>query len=842
MAFKIKNMIKNLFLFVVLFQTSALIAQINSVQNFWEQTKGDKESFIINGNGELQLAANTAGQKYLMTPFLMADSLQWKVEVELQFSPSTSNTLKFYLFSDAECPDSSSEAFFFKIGKTGATDGLELYHKREGKDILLQELAPGSLSKTNNNLSVTLVKTGNFWDIQFIPNQDTAITWSFNLSLGSAFKQQAFFGPWCKVTSSNTQGISFDKIELKAYIIDKTAPQVVSQKLSDSLITISFSENIADATIINFSPANVDFKKEILGQQLKIYLPKNLPNKTPISFTLNTKDLAGNYVLDTLDFFYFYPEPLDLIISEIMYKPSPSLGVLDETEYIELFNNSEYTINLTDISLSVDNKDIQLPEFNLKSKEYAVVDEQKNTNNNYSSIHLNSWFTLLYGGSNVKLKYKDKVLHQILYQPYELQNAFKEEGGWSLELGMAQNACLGFKAWNYSNSKNGGTPGAENAYIFESNDNELKIINVFYESDTSIYLVLNVQISEFENQNLWSDLEIKQCSIVQEFSNKILVEFAQKMEQGKIYQIALNSGITSCLGEVVDTNSNYRFAKPDAVQVKDVLFNELMFNPSENGSEYFELYNKSTKTIDLSLLKVAVYNSEQQISSTYLLSPFSELLFPGEYICFVEDENKLIGVYPKASKVFQMQQWPNLNNESGNYGLIQLNGETIDQLNYQEDWHYQGLADHKGVSLERINPQLETQNKANWTSASYSENYGTPGKVNSQFITGSVTDENFSCPKKYFTPNNDGIDDVLEINYQCNQNNKMVNINLYSDNGEFVKSLYTNVLLGTSGTLIWDGTLENNTVISAGNYVLDFVVSQVGNKEKKQKMVISVNR
>ena len=39
----------------------------------------------------------------------------------------------------------------------------------------------------------------------------------------------------------------------------------------------------------------------------------------------------------------------------------------------------------------------------------------------------------------------------------------------------------------------------------------------------------------------------------------------------------------------------------------------------------------------------------------------------------------------------------------------------------------------KGVALERIDPDAATQDAANWTSASETVGYGTPGYQNSQY-------------------------------------------------------------------------------------------------------------
>ena len=42
-----------------------------------------------------------------------------------------------------------------------------------------------------------------------------------------------------------------------------------------------------------------------------------------------------------------------------------------------------------------------------------------------------------------------------------------------------------------------------------------------------------------------------------------------------------------------------RFGLPDYVQPKDIVINEILYDPLPGGSDFVELYNKSNKIIDL---------------------------------------------------------------------------------------------------------------------------------------------------------------------------------------------------------------------------------------------------
>ena len=57
----------------------------------------------------------------------------------------------------------------------------------------------------------------------------------------------------------------------------------------------------------------------------------------------------------------------------------------------------------------------------------------------------------------------------------------------------------------------------------------------------------------------------------------------------------------------------------------------------------------------------------------------------------------------------------------------------IDEIRYTSKWHAPSVKNEKGIALERINPDSDTQDEMNWTSASATAGYGTPGYRNSQY-------------------------------------------------------------------------------------------------------------
>jgi hypothetical protein len=125
------------------------------------------------------------------------------------------------------------------------------------------------------------------------------------------------------------------------------------------------------------------------------------------------------------------------------------------------------------------------------------------------------------------------------------------------------------------------------------------------------------------------------------------------------------------------------------------------------------------------------------------------------------------------------------------------------------------------VSLERIDPIGISNDENNWHSAAEAIGFGTPGGKNSQYYP-SVSDGVFSFTSSTISPDNDGFEDVLQVNYEMNESGLLGTFTIYDDRGRLVKRLLKSELLGTSGTFNWDGVTDENVKASIGTYVAVF--------------------
>jgi flagellar hook assembly protein FlgD len=108
----------------------------------------------------------------------------------------------------------------------------------------------------------------------------------------------------------------------------------------------------------------------------------------------------------------------------------------------------------------------------------------------------------------------------------------------------------------------------------------------------------------------------------------------------------------------------------------------------------------------------------------------------------------------------------------------------------------------------------------NWKSASETSGWGTPGTPNSIFTeTPAVTDAvKFSSTK--ISPDNDGNEDFLTINLNLQGTNNVVTVSIFDEAGNYIRKLASNLFVGTTSTLTWDGTGADGTMVLTGIYII----------------------
>ena len=714
-----------------------------------------------------------------------------------------------------------------------------------------------TLSLTNGGASISLVDSNNL----IIDKVTYSSNW-YNNSIkddGGWTLERVNPNDFCSVTgnwsASNDQngGTPGKMNSIQNSSPDISGPELLSINVnSDNIITANFNETLDSVYNQNVNLFSISGNNAPAIISLSV-LP---PYYNQIQFTLgnnlvigqvyalnaiNVRDCKGNTFINnqTINFGrYRQPRPYEIVINEIMPDPDPVLN-LPNYEYIELYNRSNETLNLENIKLWSGTSKNVFPDKTIGPGEYLLlIDESADPyyNSLNNKISFASFISLPNEGGTLTLSDSSgNIIHTISYTATWYQNTQKDEGGWSLEQIDFNNPCGEEINWKASDNINGGTPGYVNS-IKNSNPDKTapKLVRVSVINPTTIEAFFNESIDSLSyqnpslyliNNNVGSPLSI---NLVGPNYKSVILYLPVTLDSALGYQLTVNAQIKDCVGNFINTEYNTaRFGIPRFPQSGDVLINEILFDPNDGGYEFIELYNKSNKIIDLKYLSFITFTSSGIPSSIYPLSEGGYLFFPGDYIVLTEKELGVTEFYKVKNELGILEcNIPALSNTEGSVVLGNINNKELDRIDYNADFHFPLLRITKGVSLERISLSKETNQKSNWHSAAESVGFASPTAQNSQWVDGGLSD-NFALNAEIFSPDNDGYNDILSLNYKLEKEGLLANVTIYDGAGRIVKWLVKNELLGTSGQILWDGVNENNQKASIGPYVIIIEITDV---------------
>jgi hypothetical protein len=300
------------------------------------------------------------------------------------------------------------------------------------------------------------------------------------------------------------------------------------------------------------------------------------------------------------------------------------------------------------------------------------------------------------------------------------------------------------------------------------------------------------------------------------YPSMMTIQLNENIMPSQLYNYTINP-ISDCWLNSIGRNGE--FILPELPQLGDVIINEILQNPKNGGQDWVELYNNSNKVINLKDWLLANFDDDtisnfKSISSNYLLKP-------NDFVVLGEDSSFVKQTYPfSVPGKFLYSELPSYDNDSSTVYII-YNSEVIDQVSYLDTWHFQLLDNTDGVSLERIDPNGLSSSSFNWHSAAESIGFASPGRKNSQYLP-ALTNGNFNLSSDLISPDNDGYQDVVQLNYQMSEAGMLGKVTIYDDRGRLIRTICSNELLGTEGTLSWDGLTDNFVKASIGVYVLFF--------------------
>jgi hypothetical protein len=451
---------------------------------------------------------------------------------------------------------------------------------------------------------------------------------------------------------------------------------------------------------------------------------------------------------NSLEFTYYElkeAEPFDLVISEIMAKPEPIVG-LPLAEYVEIFNRADRAINLEGLGFADSRDLVRLPRYILPPGAYVSLCEKNNElllESFGPTLGLEDFPGLNNTGEELSVtNADDDLLFSLEYTDDWHTSSNKAEGGYSLELINPNQICLpGDQNWTSSSHPLGGSPGQQNSVYEDAPDDTAPALwDVVAFAEDSLLLFFSepldfsaadpslFSLSGGAGEAVWAAFtDVRRSAIIVAIDAPFFLE-------GQEYSLSIDVLLTDCVGNPVDPSANsatFTYKAPEVPAPFDILINEIMADPTLAGGgsvglpelEYLELYNRSEKAINLHDLILS------DLSKSVDLPVF--ILEPGEFVILHQGET---GPLSSFGRSFGLPEFPELGNLFDQVQLSRKDGEIIHHVFYSIGWYQDSQKDGGGWSLELINPENACEFSENWR-ASVSPLGGTPGAINSVLET-----------------------------------------------------------------------------------------------------------
>jgi hypothetical protein len=807
----------------------------------WE---GDVTEFQVNTVQELQLNGPDAGASLLYLPTAISDSAVWELYFRLEFDPSNGNRLRIYLQSDS--PNLlTGNGYYLLIGVDGANDAIQFVRQDAGTAEVLASSAVGTVASSPSVRLRMTREVGGLWKLSADYAGGQNLSPQFETNDATYGAGNSNFGFFCLYTATRKDKFFFDDINVHPLMPDTTSPVLLSAlPVSATEVDVHFNENLDEATATD--PDNYSLDQGI-GQPAAAFLDgvdktlvhlslgSPLQNLTNYVLTANAiADLEGNLAASqNANFSYVEVAEAveyDILINEIMADPTPPVA-LPAVEYIELHNRSDKVLDLLGFALSSGGAPQIFPSYQMLPGSYLIVCDDSKVDSLAAFgnvVGLGSFPFLTNDGDNLRLgDANGNTIHEVNYSLSWYGDAQKEGGGWSLELISPLAPCRGSANWRASTSLLGGTPGQPNSVLDPQPDLAAPMLGSVFATGLAPYEVQvffderldPASATDPANYAISGGLSVVSVSFLQPYSFAVALQLSGPLQPSVFYEIIVQN-VADCSGNALAGMGTLSFALPEQIEPNDLIINEILFNPQTGGVDFVEAYNRSNKVFNLRGVVIA----NLQDTSTASVG-IDRLIFPGEYVVFTESPSDIQSRYTvQEPNALISNDLPSFNDDEGNVTLYQagpIGPVIIDAFDYSEDLHHPLLDEGDGVSLERLHPDGTTQDAANWHSAAKSAGWATPTYQNSQFFENqSAVNDFFEIPETTLSPDGDGYQDFLAINYKTDKPGYAAKVRIFDAEGRFVKSIANNELLATEGFLRWDGDTDDGMKARIGIYVL----------------------
>ena len=778
---------------------------------------------------------------------LQTDSYTFSTTIKTgNWAPSSDNRFSILLSNDSNNDSNTMNGYAIGVNQSGDDDIVKVWQIADGK-IVKTLLATTFVWKENSTATINL---------SLLPSGDRTLSingtdYVFrDLSLAKI----GCFGLKFNYTSTRAGLLWADNIALCRFA---SGPKLVSaNRIQSKKVMLKFSEPVTETSNLTtnlhlWSNGNPIQPSSVVNESGAILFTATteLPQKAILAWK-NLTDSEGNASSDTLTI-EFGPtiEFGSVVFNEIMADPTPVVG-LPECEYLELYSRSVDSLNLDGWTLQSGSSITTLHNVAIKPHQYLLLTTStcatQSTLAENGAIGVTSFPSLTNGGATLTLKDPTgATIAQATYSDEWYRDASKKEGGYSLEKVDTENLSEDSLNWKSSNDISGGTPGRANSVMDVNPDATapslvgLKVIN---ETTLALYFSeplqrLSITAEKFTVESSLGGVTNIKAAIP---TRQIDLTFGMEMKQNTIYTLTISNTITDLSKNSLATTT-VPFAITELPGWQDIVINELLFNPHAGGSDFIEIYNRSTQPFNLKHLKLYRRDDNGTLTSEVRLSSYDRLIASGEYIAFTPNPENIKQLYscPNPGNLLELDI-PAMNDDQGTVVLTDTLGERVDEVTYNDKMHYPLLASTEGVSLERVNPAMPSDKQSSWLSASQLSGFATPAAKNSCYREFEETGSRVTIDPELFSPDSDGYHDVTYIRLNLPEPGWNATITIYDSKGREVRKLLNNALVDVNGEIVWDGLTNNNRLAEMGIYMVLVEMFHLKGETRKEKKVVVV--
>ncbi len=817
---------------------------------------GTTELYVVNSSFQLQTNGTAAGESYLSLPFAESGDVEWRFWLKQAFAPSANNFTDVYLVADNADLTAVTSGYYLRFGEAGSNDAIELFKIQNGAITSICRATDGSIAAPSQvSVKVKCDINGN-WAVSADYSGGNNYADEVH-GVDNTINRTGFFGIYSRYTASNATKIFFDNLYIGVPVVDLDPPQLLSIEVDgNSSLLLSFDEALSNETVSNTLNYTVDHgignpqSASLQGNTVILSFAESFESDVNYTLTLQgVADVSGNVISQTQKSFSIHTfSEGEVVVNEIMADPSPVVG-LPEYEYIELFNATDLPISLAGCNLTIGSSANSFGDVTMEPGAYLLLchNDAVSSLSSYGSCVGFESFAIANTSALITLSTADgTIISQVAFSASWYHDADKDDGGYSVEQIDPKSSCLGEINWHASDDPDGGTPGRINSI-----DNTIDVSPTI----TSVNMVANNILQLRFDQPM--DLGSMQSSSYRVLENGVmpvlvntnpnnatLVElvFAEPFEEGQQFTLEV-SNLFNCKGTAMD-NAELPFGIPSSINQGDIVINELLFNPIDGGVKYVELYNKTSYTFNVSDLRLGMIKTtfpNPADTTMKTITAEGRLFAPQSYL-LLSTNSVIVGQQYECSieNYVDMASFPSYPTSGATVLLTDKTGNVIDRMDYSEGLHSPLLKETKGVSLERVSPDVESSNADLWHSAAENVHYGTPGRKNSMAQDTVITDNWVDVTPEVFSPDGDGFDDVCMINYNFDEPGYTLNVYIFNTGGQLVRHLAKGSVVGQKGSLPWNGFDDNGGRLPVGIYIMITEVYNFDGKVKKNKTPIVI--